>query len=189
MVDRKEADALLRDVAGTEKRVREFLVYSHTGDHLTLWGVIWLVGFGGTHVLATMHLGRWIGPLWLTIDVIGAAGSALIATRSAKNKAGRGWVPMSFQPLLAVLATIAFGTLWSSLGHFGWREEIAFYPTLFGFLFFVAGLWAGRALAIGGVLVTALTLAGYYWTGAWFDVWMAFVGGGALIAGGFWLRS
>lgn len=189
MVDRDEAGALLRDVAGTERRVREFLVYTHTGDHLILWGIVWVLGFGGTHVLTTLHQDRWTGWLWLALDLSGAIGSATIGARSAGQRSDRPGVLLRLRPLFAVFAVVAFGVLWTLLGHLGWREQAAFYPTLFGFVGFVVGLWAGRALALGGVIIVALTLVGYFYTGSWFDVWMAAVGGSALIAGGLWLRS
>jgi hypothetical protein len=189
LVDRDEAGALLRDVAGAEKRVREFLVYTHTGDHLILWGIVWVLGFGGTHVLSALHRGGMTGLLWLVLDGFGAIGSATIAARSARERRGEGVALHALRPLFAVIAVVAFGILWTKLGHLGWREQAAFYPTLFGVVLFVVGMWAGRALAIGGVLLTALTLAGYCWTGDWFDLWMAVVGGSALILGGLWLRS
>jgi hypothetical protein len=189
LVNRDEAGALLRDVAGTEKRVREFLVYTQSGDHLILWGIIWVLGFGGTHVLTALHQDRWTGWLWLALDLFGGIGSVTIGARSARQRGDRAGVFLRLRPLFAVIAVVAFGVLWTVLGHLGWHEQIAFYPTLLGVVGFVVGLWAGRALALGGAIMVALTLVGYFCAGSWFDVWMAAVGGSALIAGGLWLRS
>ena len=88
-----------------------------------------------------------------------------------------------------VLSFIGFGSLWLHLGHFGWREQTAFWPTLFAFALLLFGMWVGRALMVAAVVLTALSLAGYWTTGAYYDVWMAVVGGGALIGIGLWLRS
>ena len=39
-----------------------------------------------------------------------------------------------------------------------------------------------------GAGITALTLIGYFFAGAWFELWMAFVDGGGLMLGGLWMR-
>ena len=36
--------------------------------------------------------------------------------------------------------------------------------------------------------LSALALAGYFWAGEWFELWMAFVDGGGLMLGGLWMR-
>ena len=89
----------------------------------------------------------------------------------------------------AVLVLVVFGIYWASLiGGTRGRELSAFWPTLFMFGYVVAGFWIGRFFTICGVVVTALTLVGYFWLGEWFYLWMAAVNGGSLIAGGLWLR-
>ena len=186
-VDRSEARTLLRDVEGTEKRVREFLVYSHTGDQLILWGVLWAIGYAGTHLLAS-HAPQLIVVLWFGVIAIGALASVAIVARSRRSRA-EPKPPLDIRPGIAVFATLFFIWFWIYLGHLGWREQVAFAPTLFGTVFFVAGLWAGRLLSICGTAVVAVTLAGYVWSGDWFDIWMAVVGSGALIGAGLWLRS
>jgi hypothetical protein len=44
-------------------------------------------------------------------------------------------------------------------------------------------------MVLAGVVVAALTLIGFFGLPQYFLLWMAVVGGGALILGGFWLRS
>ena len=39
-----------------------------------------------------------------------------------------------------------------------------------------------------GFSISALALAGYFWAGDWFELWMAFVDGGGLMLGGLWMR-
>jgi hypothetical protein len=82
-----------------------------------------------------------------------------------------------------------FGLLWSRLlGKFGIRESEAFWPTLFMFGYAIAGLWLGPALVAIGLAITALTVAGYLWIDAWFDLYLALVAGGGLILCGLWMR-
>ena len=65
----------------------------------------------------------------------------------------------------------------------------AFVPMLMAAIYMVMGLWLGwRYSAIGGALAV-LTLGGFFLLPVHFLLWMAFVGGGALILTGLWLRS
>ena len=187
MVDRKEAGALLSDIAGTERRVREFLVYSNASAHLILWGILWALAYSGSYLLAPSHPG-FIGPMWLGAVAVGAFVTVLLVRRAQAEAPPRPESGPDLRPAIAPFAFFVFGGVWITLGHLGWREQAAFYPTLFGTLIFVMGLWAGRWLALFGATLFALTLVGYFVSGPWFEIWMAVVGGGLLIGTGFWLR-
>jgi hypothetical protein len=58
---------------------------------------------------------------------------------------------------------------------------------MFGFVMF--GLWVGRFFVWLGLLVTALILIGYRYSGDYFNLWMAITGGGALIVSGVFIRK
>jgi hypothetical protein len=173
-------------IAGTQQRVREFLAYRNAGDHLLVWGALWMLGYGATHFLAR----SWpnlIGPLWLGIVTVGALATLLIVRRERKDlQHSSAW---DVRPAISAFAFLFFGVTWSFMAHLGWREQAAFLPTLFGVLFFVLGLWLGRLFAVFGAVLYGLTVLGYFLAGGWFDLWMAFVGGGALIASGLWLKG
>jgi hypothetical protein len=186
VVDRKEAKALLKDVEGTQQRAREVLLYARTGDHLILWGIIWGIGYISAHLLA-LHAKQFIAPMWFALILFGGIMSVVGVAESRRRSDGERRAT-DIRPALAVLASLFFIWLWIYLAHLGWREQVAFAPTLFGTLFFVVGLWAGRQLSILGAALVALTLAGYVWAGIWYDIWMAAIGGLSLIAAGFWLR-
>lgn len=185
-VDRNEASALLRDIAGTQQRMRDSLAYGRAGDHLLLWGVLWMVGYGATHVMAR-SAPDWTGPLWIGIVATGAVATLFIVRRGRQDREQPAF--WDVRPAIAAFAFLFFGGNWAYMAHFGWREEAAFYPTLFGLLFFVLGLWLGRLFAVFGALLYGLTVAGYFLAAGWFDLWMALVGGGALIAAGLWLKA
>jgi hypothetical protein len=68
------------------------------------------------------------------------------------------------------------------------RQQDIFAPSLIALFLFVIGLWAGRVLALLGVLLMAVTLIGYVWLGHWLDAWLAALGGGVLIASGLWAK-
>ena len=186
VVDRKEAKALLKDVEGTQQRAREVLLYARTGDHLILWGIIWGIGYTGAHLLAARNA-QFIAPLWFVLILFGGVMS-VVGVAETRRRSHEEKRTTDVRPALGVLASLFFIWLWIYLGHLGWREQVAFAPTLFGTLFFVTGLWAGRLLSLLGAALVALTLVGYVWAGGWYDIWMAVVGGLSLIAAGFWLR-
>ncbi|WP_042338501.1 hypothetical protein [Paraburkholderia ferrariae] len=56
-------------------------------------------------------------------------------------------------------------------------------------LFYVlAGLWLGARFVVAGIVLAVLTVFGYFMLAAHFYLWMAVVGGGALMLAGLWLR-
>jgi len=90
---------------------------------------------------------------------------------------------------VAFVFLIAFGLLWTvGIGHFTARQASAFWPTYYMTVYAIAGLWLGPAFLVIGVAIMALTLIGYFFSGAWFDIWMAFVNGGGLLVAGAWMR-
>jgi len=127
---------------------------------------------------------KQFGPWWFVVDLCGVAGT-IVLLRRAGAAAGR----FPIRILLAFAAFYAFGYLWEhGLGHFGSRQEMAFWPTLFLFGYTVAGLRLGAAFAAIGLGLTALIVAGYFWAGEAFPLWMAGATGLGFILCGFWMR-
>ena len=135
-VDREEASALLADVAGMEARTKQFLTYSRVSDSFLLWGGIWVAGYMCSHFLPVQA-----GWIWLGLDLFGMIASVAMAARARRDRGHFQWrIPAT------VLTFIGFGILWMNLGHFGWREQSAFWPTLFSFALVLFGFWVGRSL-------------------------------------------
>ncbi|HUO90813.1 MAG TPA: hypothetical protein VMU08_16685 [Rhizomicrobium sp.] len=181
-VDREEASALLNDVAGIEQQVRQLLVYARVSDYLFLWGTIWVVGFTSNYFFRTQATLLWYG-----LEALGLAGTLAIAALHHRRAGNRNRL-VSLRAALSVVAVIGFGTLWLSLAHMGWREQVTFWPTLLSFLLFQLGLWLGRGVALAALAIFAVSLLGYFVAGPYLHLWMAAAVGGAAIAGGFWLR-
>jgi hypothetical protein len=68
------------------------------------------------------------------------------------------------------------------------RQIGAFWSTLWMLGFVFAGLFLGRFYIYCGLFATAVTVAGYFWAGVFFPLWMAAMYGCVLIAAGLWLR-
>jgi hypothetical protein len=68
------------------------------------------------------------------------------------------------------------------------RQIEAFIPLVVAASYAVMGCWVGLRLTVAGGALAALTLCGFFFVPAYFSLWMAVVGGGALVLGGLWLR-
>jgi hypothetical protein len=89
--------------------------------------------------------------------------------------------------------------IWLSLAVIGFALTIFYpfsgmqigslFPLVIGWSYVVLGIWAGARLTFTGLFIVVLTLVGFFYLPAYFMLWMAFIGGGGLIAGGLWLRS
>ena len=97
-------------------------------------------------------------------------------------------------PLLSTLlfvVFIGFGFVFLCIvgnTHLMPRQLSAFWPTYYMTVYAVAGLWLGPAFVVIAAAIMALTLIGYFYSGPWFDLWMAFVNGGGLLIAGAWMR-
>ena len=69
------------------------------------------------------------------------------------------------------------------------RQVGAFIPLVVAASYALAGIWCGSRFIVAGAAIAGLTLAGFFLLPAHFNLWMAAVGGGALLLAGLWLRS
>jgi len=181
-VDRDEASALLTGIESVEGRVRQLLIYARISDYMFLWGAIWALGFSSNYFLRP-----YSGTLWIVLQAAGLLGTVAIVALH-RRVAGSTSTTMLWRAALSFAAIVTFGTLWIHLLDMGWREEVTFWPTLLSFILFLVGLWIGRALALAALAIFAVSLTGYFVAGQYLHLWMAAATGGAMIAGGFWLR-
>ena len=180
MIDRKQAAEALDDIDAIVRRVRQSRIYNLASLMLIMWGVLVFAGY-----VLNFLSPRSGAMIWIAINVTGFAGSFAI---SRVNYAREGIRTFDVRYLSAFLLFIAFGMFCSWLGHFTPRQLGAFWPIYFMLVYIIAGLWFGYAFVAIGLGITALTLTGYFFTGEWFDLWMAFVDGGGLVLGGLWMR-
>jgi hypothetical protein len=174
-----EAAAMLADVETVVAKVKQSRIYRDAALIMMLWGAVNLARDGliaiGPH---------WFGPRWFLVDALGVAGTIAIL----RYGAGPG-VRFPIRTLAGFVLFYAFGSIWAHLlGHFGARQQMAFWPTLFLFGYSVAGLWFGPAFTAIGLSVAALVVAGYLWVGDAFALWLAVVTGGGFILCGLWMR-
>jgi len=180
-IDPKEAASALSDINEMARRIRQSRIYNLASLMLIMWGALVFAGYLGSFLLP-----RYAGYIWVAVNVAGVAGSFAISALTYPKSGVR---TFDFRTLIAFLLFFAFGFLCTSLlGQFTPRQMGTFWPIYFMLLYIIAGLWFGHAFVAIGLSISALTLVGYFWVGDWFDLWMAFVDGGGLMLGGFWMR-
>ncbi len=176
-----DAATALDDIATVQRHTRDTLIYGRAAVFFILWGVLLAIGYVVSFVApAFAETG------WRAVIIAGFTSTAVLIYRRPAHAGRARWDrPMMF----AQLALYGYGWLFMMLA---WplspRQLDAYWPNVFMLGYVLAGLWLGRFFLILGLSVTALTAVGYVWSGAWFPLWMAVVGGGGLIAGGLWLR-
>ncbi len=174
-----EAAATLAEIDGVVARVKRSRIYRTAAQITILWG--------GVNIVRGLLVALWpatFGPHWFLIDLFGVA-ATIVILRTRPTGVGR----FPLRILAAFAIVYAFGWVWSNLiGHFGPREAIAFWPTLFLLGFAIAGLLFGLVLTAIGIGLAALVIAGYLWSGDGFPLYQAAVTGLGFIACGLWMR-
>ncbi len=163
------------------------MIYDVTSWILILWGVIWLIGY----LVEYEGVGHE-QTIWLLLDLIGFAGSIFIPWLSCRRKYATAPRPLLQRldwRIISFMASLAgFAVLWVFLLGLKGRQIDAFVPAVFMLGYILAGFWVGRFFVVSGLIVTALVALCLLFAGPSFLLWMALLGGGALIGGGVYLR-
>jgi hypothetical protein len=182
-MDRESAVSSLIAIEHAERRTAQAIFYGIASRFLMLWGVVTAAGYGFGQAYP-----RHAAVVW---PVLTAAGLAVTAAMVARSRGGLSVTQraLGWRLVGAQIALMGFGGLVVVvLGPFGGRQLDAFWPLIFMLGYVLAGIWVGRFFILCGIAIALLTIAGFWWSGAWFSLWMAVVDGGALILGGLWLR-
>lgn len=175
-----EAEQALREISNTERVSATSYGYRTASPHLLAWGVIWIVGYGSSFLKPA-----W-SAVWPVLSVIGVAISLSLGWKERHSARSVDWRYRATL-LVAFLFTLAMFAILSPKEP---AQIGAFTPMLVALLYCLAGIWThGARILMTGIVLAVLTVVGYFWLPSVFLLWMAAVGGGALILGGIWLRS
>jgi hypothetical protein len=176
-----EAQDALRDIQRTGRASATARGYQQASPHLIVWGVIWALGYGLTYARPQYGL------VWPVLVVIGTVASFWAGWKS-KPAESRDYDWRYAATALAVFLFVV--AVFAVMPPQSVKQLCAFFPILVALFYSLIGIWlrAPRML-VAGIVVAVLTLAGYFLLAPYFPLWMAVVGGGALILGGVWLRS
>jgi hypothetical protein len=179
-VSQIDAESTLRDISNTARASATFYGYRMASPHFVLWGVIWMIGYSASYLYPTQAM------IWPVLDMVGLIGSFWLGWHAGRTtQIGGGWryPATAFAVFLFIMAIFA---VMPPLNH---AQISAFFPILVALFYGLVGIWTGGVrMIVAGVVVAVLTLGGYFYLPQAFLLWMAWVGGGALILGGIWLR-
>lgn len=180
-VSAPEAREALAAVHAVQARTRRALSLAGGGEILMIWGLVWLVGYLTSHFASWQQAGR----VWMVADLLGIAGTIAVAIRMAP--AGRD--PLGPRIGALWLTLILFGALWIWVAAPTTGAQVGFLLATFAmFGYVVMGLWLDLSFLTVGLVVTAVATVGYVWFQPDFNLWMALLGGGALLGSGLYIR-
>lgn len=181
-IPRQEAADALRDIEEARQQSAKAYHYQRFSPHLFLWGAIWVVGYAVTYFRPSASL------IWAALVPIGLLGSFFLGGRWSSAPAGASHGGKYGVTAFAIFLFIT--AIFAILPPRSQSQVGAFFPILVALFYALIGIWTGGTrIALLALALGALTIAGYFWLPQFFLLWMAGVGGGALILGGVWLRK
>ncbi len=155
------------------------------GWFMVLWGVIWLVGFTGTHILVHLEHYPPINWLWAFLDTVGILGSIYLGVRMGQRTrkiSSTIWLLI----LLWWLALAAFDAvlIWKLRLYTDWPNFALLMVLTIALGYIQFGLFTHWAISAIGLFIGVLAVALATWLPEYFSLGVALLGGGALIGGG-----
>jgi len=184
-INPNEAQESLQAIQQMMKKTKRLISSSGAYKFLFLWGAIWLVGFLSSQFIHTIMLGY----IWAGLNVIGGVASVFIGIRlssAVHNESNPSGIRIgAFWWALMALCALSILVVWP----IDWKQL-----SMLIILFVMAG-WITMALLFKavsvwlGIAVITLAFIGYYLLPDFFFLWMSILGGGGMIAAGFYIRS
>jgi hypothetical protein len=184
----EQASQNLREIERTGRRSAQALSYSVASPYLIVWGVIWMAGYAGNDLLAHPLAGY----VWPVLTLAGVAVCTLVGRSQglARGKSGREGRIVGARHLATLLAVAAFMAATFAIMPPANPEAVgAFVPLIVALAYVLLGIWKGIRFLVAGIAIAALTLGGFFYLHQHFLLWMAAVGGGALVLAGLWLKK
>jgi hypothetical protein len=187
-IGKDEAALALAAIDAAGARSAQLQRYRRFAPFLILWGVIWLLANSASDLAPA-----YAGVVWLTLTLLGATASFWLGWRqhpvTPESKTPGTRLDQGWRWLLCFLVIIAFQVAAIAvLPPADGRQQDTFFSMFWTFLYMAVGAWTGWRLFTVGLAATLLILLGYYDVHSHYFLYMGCVSGGALIAGGLWLR-
>jgi len=186
-ISNEEAQEALDLIEEVQVRWRKAVASGYASGLLMLWGGIWIVGY--TSLYVSHRIG---GHVFAALDVLGIIATVFIVRRWPHNTVIRSpeFKAITRQCVGLWFFLIVYALIWALLvrpaNGLAWGVSLS-TVCMFGFV--MIGLWRRSPFMIGlGLIVTAMSLVGFYWLPGYFYLWMAATGGGALLGAGWYIR-
>ncbi len=176
-VSRDDAQEALESIQQVTKRTKRIIASGNAPYYMILWGIIWFLGFLSDFFIDGMT-GGWI---WLGLVNVGMFFSLLIGFRARSKVRIPGSGRFAFLPITII--GYAFLVIWISQPMSG--EQVSVIVVLFAMLgYIIMGILVEPVAIWVGMITTVLALIGYFLLLTYYNLWMAFLSGGTLVAGG-----
>ena len=180
-----EAESALASIRETEDQMRKALNASGGGYQLLIWGVIMLVGYTLNQFAEQLSVAVVAGT-WIVLSVLGNTVSMVIGIRMARKFHS----PLGARIGAMLPIFILFGVVGAFFVHPAGPREINLLIYLLVMLWLaMMGLWVKLSLLWISLIFSGLMLFGYLVLPDYFFLWLAIVGGGAMIGSGLFLIS
>jgi hypothetical protein len=187
-IKKDEAALSLAAIDAAGARSTQLQRYRRFAPFLILWGAIWLLANSVSDLAPAQS-----GTIWLVLTLLGSTASCWLAWRQHaavdEGSTPRTRLDQTWRWILCLLVIIAFQvTAIAVLPPSDNRQQDTFFSMFWTFLYMAVGVWTGWRLFAIGLAATLLILLGYYGVHSHYFLYMGCISGGALIAGGLWLR-
>jgi hypothetical protein len=172
----EDAAGALREIEAAENRSAQLHGYERSSPQLILWGILWAIGYGLNDLFPSRG-----GAIWAAIIPIGVI-AGFAAVRDAGHRVA--WRYGADALTAMAFFAAAFYVLWPVSP----KQIAALIPLLVAAAYVTAGIRRGSRYIATGLAVAMLTLIGFGVLREHFFLWMAVIGGAALILAGVWLR-
>jgi len=174
---REDATEALRLVEEAGARSVTLRRYEAMAPHFMLWG-----GIYATAYTIEFFIPQYGGLPWVVLGPAGGMGNYVIARRYGTG-GGSGFFARATLAIVAfIIASLAV------MAPQNPNQIAAFVPLVIALVYMLWGIAIGPRLIVTGAALGLLTVFGYFALPSLFLLWMAFATGGALVAGGLWLR-
>ena len=181
-----EAEEALSAIQIIMKKTRRTISSSGAYKFLIVWGIVWLLGFLNSQFLPNQIAGN----IWMVLDILGGLISAFVGIRM--NRGVRSTAPTDTGKRIGffwlLLFLYCFAAIMVAQPIDG--KQLAMFIILFVIIGWIAlGLLLSFAPFWWGLVLTAISLIAYFLLPNLFYLIMAILGGGGMIALGFFIRD
>lgn len=184
----QEAREALDLIDETTRRMRRSLAHGGGPYFLIIWGLVWVIGFSGAHFFGPEDART--GWTWMVVNSVGVVASFALGwwmSRRVRSRERGGE-----RVALFWLAWMLYASLIITFARPQIGNQLSILISLFAMMGYVTTgiLYRSVFISLLGLIITALIVIGYLALPMFFNLWMAVLGGGSLIAAGVYvLRS
>ena len=178
-----EAREALELIQKTTRQMRRTIAQGGAPYYLILWGAIWILGFGISYLLGPDS--RMAGTVWMALSTLGILTSFGIGWKLSQRVRS----PQARRIGMLWIFWIVYGILIVTFAKPQSADQMSLLICLLVMMAYVtSGVFYRSRFLIGlGLAITALVVVGYLVVPKLFDLWMAILGGGSLMAAGVYI--